>query len=230
VSQSVIPSIKHLGGAKPFVFTEQGVSMLSSILTSKVAIEINIRIMRTFVNMRKLILTNSFLQQRINYIETKQLKDKLESDKKFDQIFEAIEFKASQPEQGIFFNGQVFDAYQFISNLIRNADRSIMILDNYIDDTVLTHLSKRKKGVKITIATKHISKKLKLDVKKFNSQYPKIKLIEFKDSHDRFIIIDEQIVYHFGASLKDLGKKWFAFSRMDIDAIVMLSRLEGEIN
>ncbi|GAG37892.1 unnamed protein product, partial [marine sediment metagenome] len=123
--------------------------------------------------------------------------------------------------------GQIFDAYKFVADLIRTAQKSIILIDNYIDDTVLIHLTKRNKGVKVTILTKTISKQLALDINKFNEQYPAIKIRKFKNSHDRFIIIDNTTVYHFGASLKDLGKKWFAFSKMDIGAVEMLARLEG---
>jgi len=124
-------------------------------------------------------------------------------------------------------NAQIFDAYKFVSDLLRSAEKSIILIDNYLDDSVLTHLSKRKKNVKVTLLTKNISRSLALDVKKFNKQYPAIEIKKLKNSHDRFIIIDNTSVYHFGASLKDLGKKWFAFSKMDIGAFEMLARLEG---
>jgi len=130
-------------------------------------------------------------------------------------------------KQGVFFDGQIFDAYKFVSDLIRTAKKSIVIIDNYIDDSVLLLLAKRKKSVTVEIFTKTISKQLALDIRKFNEQYPAIEIRVFKNSHDRFIIIDNTTVYHFGASLKDLGKKWFAFSKMDIGAFEMLTRLEG---
>ena len=136
-----------------------------------------------------------------------------------------MESKELQPKQKIFYDGQVFDAYQFVSKIFRSADKSIIIIDNYIDDTVFTHLMKRKKNIKVIIYTKSISKQLLLDVKKHNEQNDPVELKEFKNSHDRFIIIDDSIVYHFGASLKDLGKKWFAFSKMDIGAVEMLGKL-----
>ncbi len=130
------------------------------------------------------------------------------------------------PNQGIFFEGQIFDAYKFVSDIIRKAKKSIILIDNYIDDTVLTLFSKRKKNVSVLILTKKISKQLCLDIEKFNSQYDPIEIKVFKESHDRFLIIDRKIVYHFGASLKDLGKKWFAFSKMDIDSIKILDKLK----
>ena len=141
-------------------------------------------------------------------------------------MLNALESKEIQPKQGIFFDGQIFDAYQFVSNLFRSAKESIVIIDNFLDDSVLIHLSKRKKNVKVTLFTKNISRSLALDVKKFNKQYPNIEIRKFDDSHDRFIVIDDTIVYHFGASLRDLGKKWFAFSKMEIGAVEMLVKLE----
>jgi hypothetical protein len=123
------------------------------------------------------------------------------------------------PKQGIFFDGQVFDAYAFIADLIRSAKRSLILMDNYIDDTVLTHFSKRKQGVHFFIFTPKISKQLGLDIEKYNRQYEVVKIQQFNKSHDRFLVIDPKEVYHIGASLKDLGKKWFAFSKMDKSSV-----------
>lgn len=207
----------------PYAFTEQGVAMLSAVLRSETAVKTSIQIINAFVSIRRFIATNAQIFQRVATLEVKQL----ETDKKIDKVLNAIESKEILPKQGIFFDGQIFDAYQFISDLIRSADKSIIIIDNYIDDTVLTHLTKRKKKVKATVLTKLVSKQLALDLKKFNEQYPEIEIKEFNNSHDRFLIIDNKAVYHFGASLKDLGKKWFAFSKMDIGVIEMLRKLEG---
>ena len=226
VSQNVIPSKKHLGGARPYAFTEQGVASLSSVLQSESAIAINIQIMRAFVTMRRFIAANAQIFQRLDTVERKQIEYKADADKNFEKIFNAIESKDIRPKQGIFFNGQIFDAYRFVSDLFRTAKKSIIIIDNYIDDTVRAHLTKRHENVTVTILTKSISKHLVLDVKKFNEQYPAIEIKEFNNAHDRFIIIDRNTVYHFGASLKDLGKKWFAFSKMDIGAVEMLGRLD----
>ncbi|MBS3122270.1 hypothetical protein J4434_05310 [Candidatus Woesearchaeota archaeon] len=132
---------------------------------------------------------------------------------------------AIKPEKGIFFDGQIFDSYRFVSDLIRAADKSILLIDNYIDDSVLTLFSKRNKNVQVIIFTKEISKQLLLDLTKYNSQYPLIEVKEFKQAHDRFLIIDNKDVYHFGASLKDLGKKWFAFSKFDKEAFKLLDKL-----
>ncbi len=213
-------SMKH-SSAKPSVFTEHGVSMLASVLKSDIAIRISIIIIDAFVEMRKFIQTNVRLFQRIDVIELKQS----ETDKKVDKILDAMESGEVKQKNGIFYDGQVYDAYKFVSDIFRSAKKSIKVIDNYIDDSVLILLSKRKKGVSGVIYSKSISDRMKLDVQKFNEQYDPVELKEFKSSHDRFIIIDEKVIYHFGASLKDLGKKWFGFSRMDVDAVEMLSRL-----
>jgi len=227
VSQNAIPSKQYLGGFLPYVFTEQGVATISAVLTSERAIEINIQIMRAFVAMRRFIATNAQVFQRLDVVERKLIEYKTETEHKFEQIFNAIEEQSIKPKQGIFYDGQIFDAYRFVSDLFRTAKNSIIIIDNYIDDTVLTHLTKRHTTVTVTILTKTISKQLALDVKKYNEQYPPVEIKEFKNSHDRFIIIDSTTVYHFGASLKDLGKKWFAFSKMDIGAVEMLGKIKN---
>jgi len=221
-SQIVIPS---WGGRRtiPYAFTEQGVAMLSAVLKSETAIKISVQIINAFVAMRRFIASNAQIFQRLDTLEIKQLK----TDKKIDYVLNAIESKEIQLKQGIFFDGQIFDAYKFVADLIRTAQKSIILIDNYIDDSVLTILTKRRGNVRVIIFTKSISKQLALDVKKYNEQYPPIEIREFKNSHDRFIIIDNATIYHFGASLKDLGKKWFAFSKMDIGAVEMLTRLEG---
>jgi hypothetical protein len=205
----------------PFVFTEQGVAMLSGVLRSDTAVKISIQIMRAFVTMRRFLLTNAQLFQRLDRTEQKIL----EHDKKFEQVFDLIESKDIKPEKGIFFDGQIFDAYKFISDLIRSAKESIILVDNYVDDSVLTLFSKRKKEVVVKIFTKEISKQLRLDLKKYNSQYSFISVKEFNNAHDRFMVIDDKEVYHFGASLKDLGKKWFAFSKFDKEAFGLLEKL-----
>src|SRR3989344_2023714 len=226
IFQIGISKIKGRGGRRsfPYAFTEQGVATLSGVLKSKKAIEVNIQIMRAFVAMRKFISLNSQLFQRMDIIEKKQI----ESDKKIDQIFDIIQSKEIKPEKGIFFDGQIFDAYKFFSDIVRTADNSIVLIDNFIDDSVLTLFNKRKNNVKVTIFTKEISKQLLLDLKKHNSQYPPIDVREFKLSHDRFIIIDNKEAYHFGASLKDLGKKWFAFSKFDKETFTLLDKLKKE--
>jgi phage regulator Rha-like protein len=209
----------------PYVFTEQGVAMLSGVLKSAKAVQISIQVINAFVAMRRFLASNAAVFQRLGAVERKQIEHKTEADQKFEQIFDAIEERSIKPKQGIFFDGQIFDAYQFVSDLIRTARKSIVVIDNYIDDGVLTLLSKANKKVQVTILTTTISKQLALDIKKYNEQYPAITLKEFHDSHDRFLIIDGKTVYHFGASLKDLGKKWFAFSKFDKDAFARLDKL-----
>lgn len=201
--------LKH-SSSNPFVFTEQGIAMISAVLRSETAIEVSIRIMEAFVAMHKYLVANAQLFQRIDRLEMSQL----ETNHKLDVIFKQLEDKAIKDNQGIFFDGQIFDAYVFISRLIKQARREIILIDNYVDETVLTLLDKRAECVGATIYTHTVTKQLQLDVDKHNSQYQPITIKSFRESHDRFICIDEK-VYHIGASLKDLGKKWFAFSLME---------------
>jgi len=212
------------GGTRylPSVFTEQGVAMLAGILTSETAVIISIKIMKAFVEMRKFIQSNAQVFKRLDRVEVKLI----ENDVKFEKLFNALESNELKPKQGIFFDGQVFDAYNFVSGLFRSAIKSILIIDNYIDDSVLVHLTAISKGVKVKILTKSISDKLALDILKFSSQYFPIEAEVFTLAHDRFIIIDDKDVYHFGASLKDLGKKWFAFSKIEKSDMELLSKLE----
>lgn len=200
-----------------------GVAMASAILRSDIAVKISVEIMEAFVEMRRMLISNASLFHRLDKIELKQL----ETDVKFEEIFKALESGKLQSEKGIFYNGQVFDAYTFVSDIIRSAKNSIILLDNYVDDTVLTLLGKRNANVTATIYTKNISNQLRLDVQRYNSQYPPIEVEIFSDAHDRFLIIDGAELYHIGASLKDLGKKWFAFSRMDIEVGRMLQILNS---
>ena len=226
LSQNAIPSKRNLGGTLPYVFTEQGVAGISGILTSDRAIAVNISIMRTFVEIRRFISTNSELFKRLDTLEQRQIRHEIKATEQFDKVFDALENKNQSSNQGIFFDGQMFDAYVFINDLFRQAKRSIILIDNYIDDSVLMQLTKRPRGVSATILTKSVSKDLTQDLKKHNAQYPPIVIHEFASSHDRFLIIDGETVYHIGASLKDLGKKWFAFSRMDATALTIMGRID----
>jgi hypothetical protein len=221
VSQNAIPSKRHLGGFLPYVFTEQGVASVSSVITSEKAIEISVLIMRAFVAMRHFLAGKADLFKRVDFLEIKQL----EADSKFKDLFKALESNQLLPKQGIFFEGQVFEAHKFVSDIVRSAEKSIILIDNYVDDTVLTLFSKRKQGVTLRILTKNLSKQLQLDTQKFNEQFPPAEIKEFSYSHDRFMIIDEKDLYHFGGSLKDLGKKWFGFSKMDVEVTKMLTRI-----
>ncbi|MCX8472608.1 MAG: ORF6N domain-containing protein [Sediminibacterium sp.] len=209
-SQIVISNNDNMGLRRPpFVFTEQGVAMLSAVLNSQTAILVSIQIIDAFVKMRHQLIKNTLFNYRLDTIELKQL----QTDQKFEQVFKALE-KNTTPTQGVFFDGQVFDAYQLVSKIIRTAKKNIFLIDNYIDETTLTHLTKKSNNVQVFLLTKDISKQLILDTQKANEQYGNFKTITFTHSHDRFLIIDEQEVYHLGASLKDLGKKWFAFSKL----------------
>lgn len=219
VSQNAIPSKQHLGGHLPYAFTEQGVAMLSAVLRSDIAVKISIQIINTFVQMRRLIGQKTIQQLRISNIEDKLI----EHEQKFDKIFTALEHN-KLPEKGVFFDGQVFDAYEFASKIIRSAKKNIVLIDNYIDESTLIHLTKKEKEVKILLLTKNFNKQIQLDVKKVNEQYKNFEIIKFNKSHDRFLIIDEKDVFHLGASLKDLGKKWFAFSKMDKNSVVEIMK------
>lgn len=205
----------------PYAFTEQGVAMLSAVLRSEVAVKVSIQIMQAFVNMRQFLLNNASIFQRLESMELKQL----QTDQKFEQIFKALEAGQPKPDKGIFFDGQIFDAYLFVADLIKNAKQEIVLIDNYVDETVLNLLTKRAKTASATIYTKQISKQLQQDLDKHNAQYPAIVIKTLADSHDRFLIIDSKHLYHVGASLKDLGKKWFAFSQMDSLTPTLLAKL-----
>ena len=208
-----------------YAFTEQGVAMLSSILRSKTAIEVNIQIMRAFVSMRHFMVNNASIFNRLETIEYHQLeilqhqqdtdKHLQESDKRIEEVFRKLDEGNAKPKQGVFYNGQIYDAYTFISDLIKSAKKRIILIDNYVDETVLTLLDKREDGVSAIIYTQQISRQFQLDIDRHNAQYAPIDVEVFRLSHDRFLCIDNN-VYHIGASIKDLGKKWFGFSKMEI--------------
>ena len=208
----IVTSNGGRGGSRymPYAFTENGVAMLSSVLRSEKAIEVNILIMRAFTLMRNFIKKHGSLFQRLDRLEMKQLK----TDEKVDTILDRLN-RYDEIREGIFFDGQIFDAYVFIARLIRKAKKRIVVIDSYVDDSVLVQLSKRKPGVKVDIYDGKISQQLRQDVARHNAQYPGVTLHAYRKAHDRFLIIDEK-VYHIGHSLKDLGKKLFAFSKMDV--------------
>lgn len=206
-------SLKH-STALPHAFTEQGVSMLSSVLKSDTAIAVSIRIIETFVAMRRFMNQHALVFERMDAIERRQYA----TDTKVDAILDAIESKDEKPDQGVFYDGQIFDAYAFVSDLVRCANKRIVLIDNYMDDTTLTLLSKNQQA-DITIYTQSISKQLALDIAKYNGQYKPIAVKELKTVHDRFLVLDDEECYLIGASLKDLGKKLFGFSKIDISLI-----------
>lgn len=195
--------------------------MLASVLHSEEAIEMSIRIMDAFVSMRHFLLANAQVFQRLERIEYKQL----EADHRIEELFNKIDERSVSPKQGIFFDGQIYDAYEFVCDLIKSAKARLILIDNYVDETVLTMLAKRVDGIPAIIYTSQLSPQLKLDLAKHNAQYSPIEIKPFNKAHDRFLIIDDK-VYHIGASLKDLGKKWFAFSLMnDLTPEELISRL-----
>ena len=215
---------------RPYAFTANGIAMLSSVLRSETAIEINIRIMRAFTATQRFFAANAQLFQRIEVIEHHQLElatHQTDTDKKIEQILKRLDDESITPAQGIFYDGQIFDAYSFVSDLVRSAKERIMLFDNYVDDTVLTMLDKRGENVSATIYTKAVSAQLELDLTKHNAQYRPIEIKSFDKVHDRFLCIDST-VYHIGASLKDLGKKWFAFSRMEMKAEGLFSSVYAQ--
>ena len=202
----------------PYAFTEQGVAMLSSVLRSQTAIEVNIQIMRAFVSMRHFMVNNASVFSRLETIGYHQLEmqqHQQETDKRIDEVFRRLDEGNAKPKQGVFYNGQIYDAYTFVSDLIKSAKKRIFLIDNYVDETVLTLLDKREEGVSAVIYTQQISRHFQLDIDRHNAQYAPIGVETFRLSHDRFLCIDND-VYHIGASIKDLGKKWFGFSKMEI--------------
>lgn len=204
------------------------VSLCFPLLHSQTAIAVSIKIVDAFVAMRRFIATNAQLFRRLETIEYHQLEMKQHqeiADKRIDEVFKRLDANIP-PMQGIFYDGQVFDAYRFVSDLMRKAKRSIVLIDNYVDDTVLTLLDKRENGVTATIYTQRISKKFQLDVERHNDQYSFIEIKQFNKAHDRFLLIDDE-VYHIGASIKDLGKKWFGFTLMhDITAAELINKIK----
>jgi len=222
VSQNAIPSKQQLGGSLPYAFTEEGVAALTAVLRSERAVEVSIQIVRAFVAMRKFILNHARIFERLDHVERRQIL----ADQKFEQIFTALESHDAQPRsQGVFFNGQIFDAYTFATSLFKQARKSIVLVDNYVDESVLLMLAKRAPSVTATIYTKKISSQFALDIQKHNYQYPPVAVRTIAHFHDRFLILDGQTLYHIGASLKDLGRQCFAFSRMDSLAPEILRRL-----
>ena len=195
----------------PYVFTEQGVAMLSAVLHSETAIKISIEIMNAFVVMRHYLLENSGIISRLATTETKLI----EHEKNFEKIFAVLENTSNAKKEGVFFQGQIFDAYAKFESFIQSAEKEIILIDNYVDLSVLERLSKKQKDVKVTIYTDPKTKLSEQDIQKFNEQYPQLTLKHSTKVHDRFLIIDDNTLYHIGASLKDLGKKCFAFEVLD---------------
>ena len=208
----------------PYVFTEQGIAMLSALLKSEIAVNVSISIMKAFIEMRKFIVSNGQIFNRLSNIECKLIDQdrKLSNhEKNFEKIFAELEKdKQEEFKQKIFFDGQIYDSYSLIVDIIKTAQNKILIIDNYIDDSILKMLSKKNKDVEVVILTSQNSNIRKLDIQKFNKQYPILKLAYTKKFHDRFMIIDNKELYHIGASLKDVGKKCFAISKIQDEEYV----------
>lgn len=206
---------------RPYAFTEQGVAMLSAVLRSETAVKVSIEIMNAFVQMRHYLQENANIIGQISVLKN-EVHSKFEKyDENFNKIFHSLEQHPKTQTQGIFFQGQIFDAYVFFQNIIQKAKNEIILIDGYVDLTVLEQLSKKKSGVQVMIYTDSKTKISALDVQKFNSQYPQLILNHTSKMHDRFLIIDNKTVYHIGASLKDLGKKCFAFELMEDSAVLI---------
>ena len=223
----VVTNCDHLEKLKfsksnPYAFTEQGVAMLSAVLRSETAVAVSVRIIDAFVEMRNAISRDGSIIKRLDSLE----QSRVDADRKFDKIFSVIESRNLNKKEGIFFNGQVFDAYVFIIGLIKSAEHRLVLIDNYIDESVLLMLAKRNDNVAAKIYTQSISKQLNLDIAKHNAEYKPIEVVIFKNAHDRFLLVDDK-VYHVGASLKDLGKKLFALALMnDVTAEWLISKIE----
>ena len=201
------------GGTRklPYVFTEHGITMLASVLRSESAVNASIQIVKAFVAMRRFLLSNAQIFQRLDSLEI----HRIESDMRIDELFTRMDRYKIDDTQGIFFQGQIFDAYAKFQSFIAQAQKEIVLIDNYVDITVLERLSTKNSGVDVTIYTLPNTRLTAQDVRSFNAQYPTLTVRHTTSMHDRFLIIDNSILYHLGASLKDLGKKCFAFELFD---------------
>ena len=217
ILKSQIATSNIRGGKQklPYVFTEKGILMLSGLLKNEIAIEVSIKIVEVFVEMRRFLSSNEQLFERLTNVEYKLL----EHDKKFDQVFDQLQHEENI-KQKIFFEGQIYDAYSLIIDIIKKANNKILIIDNYIDDNVLKMLTKKNKNVEVVILTSDRSNIEKIDIQNFNKEYPLLKIAKTNKFHDRFIIIDNKEMYHLGASIKDLGKKCFGINKIEDIGII----------
>ncbi len=223
VTSSDKEDIKHRGKKYlPLAFTEQGIAMLSGILRNEIAVQVSIKIMDAFVEMRRFLLNNGQIFERLTNVEYKLI----EHDHKFDKVFDQLE-NDENIKQKVFFQGQVYDAFSMIIDLIKKANKEIILIDNYVDIETLNILSKKNNNVDVKIYTKSNTQLNIKDVKKFNTQYPKLELMYTDKFHDRFLIIDQKYIYHIGASIKDAGKKCFGITLIKYEAIIkdILSKL-----
>lgn len=224
-SQSVTSSSNTHGGRRymPYVFTEQGIAMLSAVLKSDIAIEMSIKIINSFVEMRNLLMFSQELYSRLDRVELKQL----ETDKKLEEVFTYIA-RNKEVKQKIFFNGQIYDAFSFLVSIIQKANTEIILIDNYIDIYTLNILCKKNSNVKVKIYTAGKGNLTIKDIEKFNEQYTNLTVKINKDFHDRFLILDSNEVYHIGASIKDAGKKSFGVTKIEENCFKenLLSKIE----
>ena len=227
--RSQIATSNGRGGRRyrPYMFTEQGIAMLSGVLRSNVAIQVSIRIMNTFVEMRRFIANNSLLFEKVSDIELKQLEYQKSTDEKFDKVFKYIEDHA-EAEQKIFFDGQIYDAFSLITSIIRKAQKEIILIDGYVDTDTLNILAKKNTGVDVKIYTYASAQLTNRDTANFNAQYPTLTVKKTQVFHDRFINLDGKSAYHIGASVKDAGKKCFGISLINDPGLVadLLNRLK----
>ena len=208
----------------PYVFTEQGIAMLAGVLKNDIAVKVSINIIKSFIEMRKFLAVNGQLFERLTNVEYKLL----EHDKKFDKVFDQLQ-NEENIKQKIFFEGQIYDAYSLIIDIIKKANRKILIIDNYIDDSVLKMLTKKNEKVVVVILTSEKSNIQKIDIQKFNKEYPILKVAKTNKFHDRFIVIDNKEMYHLGASIKDLGKKCFGINKIeDIEIINKIINIQSQ--
>ncbi len=219
--KSQIVTSNGRGGRRylPYVFTEQGIAMLSAVLNSDIAIQVSIHIMTAFVEMRKFLVNNAVLFERISNVELKQLEYQKKTDERFEQVFDYIA-EHEEVKQKIFFEGQNYDAFSLLVKLVGNAEKSIILIDNYVDVGTLNILAKKKRNVNVCIYTMRQTKLTPVDVRNFNRQYPKVEVKYTGAFHDRFLIVDGGRAYHIGASLKDAGRKCFAISLMEDEVII----------
>ncbi len=199
----------------PYVFTEQGIAMLAGLLKNNIAIQVSINIMNAFVEMRKFLMFNGQIFERLTTMEYKLI----EHDKRFDKIFNQLQLEENI-KQRVFFEGQIYDAYSIIIDIIKKANKKILIIDNYIDDSILKMLTKKKNNVEVVILTSDKTNIQNIDIQKFNKEYPILKVAKTNKFHDRFIVLDNKEMYHLGASIKDLGKKCFGINKIEDKEII----------
>lgn len=229
--RSQIVTSNGSGGRRylPYVFTEQGIAMLSAVLRSDIAIQVSINIMTAFVEMRKFLANNSLLFEKISEVSWRQLEYEKQTNKRFEQVFDYIA-EHEESSQKIFFDGQIYDAFRLLIELVSSAENSIVLVDNYVDINTLNILAKKKENVPVCIYTMKKTKLTKKDIEQFNKQYPKAEVRYTGVFHDRFLILDGNRAYHIGASLKDAGKKCFAITLLKDGTIIqdILQRLRLE--